>query len=203
MQSQLETLKSQHSNLLLSHAKLSVLTQSNVERADVLSELNASLVSHANSQQKVKVLDRLRKEGREERETIATLESRLVASQREVEQLRSELAAFQSVGGSGVALSRVQRPAPINMDEFEDVPRDHPRVAFDLAEDEDTVHGPAFSAGAGPRTSLPRRASRGRAASSSSRMAGRPSMPVVEEALGEESVGAIRMDGMMTLDELR
>lgn len=212
-ESQLETLKAQHSTLLLSHAKLSVLTQSNVERADVLSELNASLVSHANSQQKVKVLDRLRQEGKVERETIATLESKLVESRREVEQLRGELAAYQSVGGgtTGATLSRVQRPAPIILDGFEDVPQSvH---ALDLARsdprDDDTVRlslGGSGSHITGPRASrVPRASLAGRtwAGGATSRGAGRPSMAVVEEVIGEESLGAVRMDGLMTLDELR
>jgi len=76
-----------------------ILRQSNLNAAEAekVEKLNTELVSQRNPAQKVKILDRMRREIKEERENTAKLENQLWTANSEIKCLKDELSAYQSV----------------------------------------------------------------------------------------------------------
>lgn len=76
-----------------------ILRQSslNAAEAEKVEKLNNELVSQRNPAQKVKILDRMRREIKEERENTAKLENQLWTANSAIKCLQDELSAYQSV----------------------------------------------------------------------------------------------------------
>lgn len=99
-----------------------ILRQSDLNAAEIdkIEKLNIELVSQQNPAQKVKVLDRMRRELKEEKEINAKLNNQLWAAKSEIKSLKDELSAYQSISHpiaastvhNGVGISRVTR-APL------------------------------------------------------------------------------------------
>ncbi|PLW18615.1 hypothetical protein PCANC_09208 [Puccinia coronata f. sp. avenae] len=102
-----------------------IMRQSNLNAAEAakVEKLNNELVSQRNPAQKVKILDRMRREIKEERENTAKLENQLWTANSEIKSLKDELYAYQSVSHptpastaqpstihNGMGIARVTRP---------------------------------------------------------------------------------------------
>ncbi|EFP83150.1 uncharacterized protein PGTG_09103 [Puccinia graminis f. sp. tritici CRL 75-36-700-3] len=87
-----------------------IMRQANLNAAEAakVEKLNTELVSQRNPAQKVKILDRMRREIKEERENTAKLENQLWTANSEIKSLKEELFAYQSVSHPTPAIATTQ-----------------------------------------------------------------------------------------------
>ncbi|KAI8450993.1 hypothetical protein BY996DRAFT_4586628 [Phakopsora pachyrhizi] len=211
----------------------------NAEEADKIAKLNAELVSQRNPAQRVRVLDRMRRELKEERENTAKLQNELWAAQSENASLKTELMAYQSISNPTSipriksttsfpsssrieGLSRVSRPVlkevPF-LDENTKTNTHYPTLTSNpptrindgnfLAMRSDIEPPPADSEAKPKLTSaLPKPTVRaGRVPPKAlpvSKLKRQKSVKqIVENTAEDVSLGAVKMQGKMTLEELR
>ncbi|KAG0140053.1 hypothetical protein CROQUDRAFT_53856 [Cronartium quercuum f. sp. fusiforme G11] len=222
VQAQLDAVEIEKAQLAKINDLLSRQSSLNAEEADKLAALNTELVSHQNPAQRLKVLDRLRREGKEERTNAAHLQNELWAARAQIESLKEELSAYQAVSVP---------PVPIRKKTTSSLPPKSPSqqlVGFSRVSratlTEVTIEGaPAGSRRTGERSaaidSLPLRSARNQKRTpqcpqsefnngvphyeifSRGRVQG--SSVGAEARAAELSLGAVKMQGRMTLDELR
>ncbi|WAQ90461.1 hypothetical protein PtA15_12A450 [Puccinia triticina] len=126
LSTQLEEVERENEQLRMINDLLMRQSNLNAAEAAKVEKLNTELVSQRNPAQKVKILDRMRKEIKEERENTVKLENQLWAANSEIKSLKDELFAYQSVSHptsapttqastihNGMGISRVTR-APLS-----------------------------------------------------------------------------------------
>ncbi|KNF01500.1 hypothetical protein PSTG_05280 [Puccinia striiformis f. sp. tritici PST-78] len=93
-----------------------IMRQSNLNAAEAakVEKLNNELVSQRNPAQKVKILDRMRKEIKEERENTAKLENQLWTANTEIKTLKEELSAYQSVSHPTTSVLNYVQPSTVH-----------------------------------------------------------------------------------------
>ncbi|KAH9810269.1 hypothetical protein DFH28DRAFT_986608 [Melampsora americana] len=218
VQVRLEAVEKEKAQLIKINDFLSRQSSLNAEEADKLASLNAELVSHQNPAQRLKVLDRIRREGKEERTNLAHLQNDLWAARAEIESLKEELSSYQSITAIPtiikkkpsmglmppkspsqqlVGLSRVSRPALSEVTIHSSHHSPPPPVS-------------KVQASRSAISSLPIKIARGVGMkkkgsdqTNRSNRARTEGAGIVEEPAAEMSLGAIKMQGRMTLDELR
>ncbi|MBW0483151.1 hypothetical protein O181_022866 [Austropuccinia psidii MF-1] len=97
LQLQLEEIQGETEKLRKINDLLMRQANLNAEEAEKIAKLNIELVSQHNPAQRVKVLDRMRRELREEKENTAKLQNELWSAQSEIKVLQNELSAYQSI----------------------------------------------------------------------------------------------------------
>lgn len=223
VQVRLEAVEKEKAQLIKINDFLSRQSSLNAEEADKLAALNAELVSQQNPAQRLKVLDRIRREGKEERTNLAHLQNDLWAARAEIESLKEELSSYQSISpiptimkqkpSMGlvpprspsqqlVGLSRVSRPAlsEVTIHSSHHSPPPVSKVLVPGSRSAISSLPIKIASRVGMKKKVAESSSKRNVSTGRGRNAG---IGIVEEQTGEMSLGAIKMQGRMTLDELR
>ncbi|EGG10758.1 uncharacterized protein MELLADRAFT_115449 [Melampsora larici-populina 98AG31] len=225
VQLRLEAVEKEKCQLIKINDFLSRQSSLNAEEADKLASLNAELVSHQNPSQRLKVLDRIRREGKEERANLAHLQNDLWAARAEIESLKEELSSYQSISPIPttskkkpslglmppkspsqqlVGLSRVSRPAlsEVTIHSSHHSPPPVPKVQVPSSRSAISSLPIKIASRVGMKKKVIDQSHSNSNKPNSSRVR-TTGTAIVEEPAAEMSLGAIKMQGRMTLDELR
>ncbi|POW17742.1 hypothetical protein PSTT_00404 [Puccinia striiformis] len=187
-----------------------IMRQSNLNAAEAakVEKLNNELVSQRNPAQKVKILDRMRKEIKEERENTAKLENQLWTANTEIKTLKEELSAYHKIEGEEEEAA-VIRPNPKIPTRTKASKHHQPShfltphefIQETLMEDQED-HPKSSRLPTTNNNNLPKLVKK-RDDSKKEKLMIINKNNNLTNNVGEISLGAIKMQGKMTLDELR